>query len=259
MQGNGTDLKVAVLGATGQLGALVVQHLRERGAVVVEVSRRQGVDVRSGHGLEAALAEVSTVVDCLNLATLSRKRAVDFFATTARQVLTAAEQAGVSRIVCVSIVNARLPAVHRWMGYYAGKAAQEQVYRAGPVPVTVVASTQWYELAETLLAQTRIGPFSFVPGLRSRPLAVDEAAAFVADLVLEQESIDSSGPDAVIAGPEIHDMAELARAVNARRGGSRRVIRIPVSFTALGTGGLLPQGDFTIASTRFENWLSTTS
>ncbi|MFI7743067.1 SDR family oxidoreductase [Kocuria rhizosphaericola] len=259
MQGNDKNLKVAVLGATGQLGAPVVQHLRDRGAVVVEISRRQGVDVWSGHGLEAALAGVTTVVDCLNVATLSRKRAVDFFATTARHVLTASEQAGVSRIVCVSIVNARLPEVHRWMGYYAGKAAQEQVYRAGPVPVAVVASTQWYELAETLLSQTRIGPFSFVPGLRSRPLAVDEAAAFVADRALEHEDAETSVSDAVIAGPEIRDMAELARAVNERRGGHRRVVRVPVSFTALGQGGLLPRGDFTKASTRFEDWLSTTS
>ncbi len=252
--GEGERRKVAVLGATGQLGARVVAHLRERGVDVVEVSRGQGVDVYSGEGLSAAFEGVSTVVDCLHLPTPSRRRAVDFFSTTARNVLAAAQRTGVSRIVCVTILNARDPEVHRWMGYYAGKAAQEQTYRAGPVPVTFVASAQWYELAETLLAQMRIGPLSVAPGMRSRPLAADEAAAFVADRALEPGGT-ATPDDAVIAGPEIRDMAELARAIDQRRGGRRKVLRVPVSFTPLGNGGLLPRGDFTTAPTRFEDWL----
>ncbi|WP_298585316.1 SDR family oxidoreductase [uncultured Kocuria sp.] len=256
--GEGESRKVAVLGATGQLGARVVTHLRKRGVDVVEVSRGQGIDVYSGHGLDAAFDGVSTVVDCLHLATLSRRRAVDFFTTTARNVLAAAQRAGVSRIVCVTILNAREPEVHRWMGYYEGKAAQERTYRAGPVPVTVVASAQWYELAETLLSQLRIGPLSVVPGMRSQPLAADEAAAFVADRALEPGSTAASD-DAAIAGPEVRDMAELARAVAQRRGGRRKILRVPVPFTALGNGGLLPRGNVTSAPTRFEDWLRGTS
>ena len=260
MESTGEDerRKVAVLGATGQLGARVVTHLRERGVDVVEVSRGQGTDVYSGEGLDAAFAGVSTVVDCLHLATLSRKRAVEFFTTTARNVATAAQRNVVSRIVCVTILNAREPEVHRWMGYYAGKAAQEQTYRAGPVPVVFVASAQWYELAETLLSQLRIGPLSAVPGMRSRSLAADEAAAFVVDRALEPGG-SAISDDAVIAGPEVRDMAELARAIDQHRGGRRKVLRVPVSFTALGNGGLLPRGDFTTAPTRFEDWLRASS
>lgn len=256
--GGGERQKVAVLGATGQLGARVVAHLRERGVDVVEVSRGQGVDVYSGEGLDAAFEGVSTVVDCLHLPTPSRKRAVDFFTTTARNVLAAAQRSGVARIVCVTILNARDPEVHRWLGYYAGKAAQEQTYRAGPVPVTFVASAQWYELAETLLSQMRIGPLCVVPGMRSQPLAAEEAAALVADRALEPAGTAASD-DAVIAGPEVRDMAELARAVAERRGGGRKVLRVPVPFSALGNGGLLPRGNFTTAPTRFEDWLRGTS
>ncbi|GAA1764476.1 SDR family oxidoreductase [Kocuria aegyptia] len=252
--GAGERRKVAVLGATGQLGARMVTHLRQKGVDVVEVSRRQGVDAYSGDGLDAAFDGVSTVVDCLHLPTPSRKRAVDFFTTTARNVLAAAQRTGVSRIVCVTILNARDPEVHRWLGYYAGKAAQERTYRAGPVPVTFVASAQWYELAETLLSQLRLGPLSVVPGMRSRPLAADDAAAFVADRALEPIGAATSG-DAVIAGPEVRDLAELARAINERRGERRKVLRVPVPFTALGNGSLLPRGEFTTAPTRFEDWL----
>jgi uncharacterized protein YbjT (DUF2867 family) len=242
--------RVAVLGATGQLGTRVVKHLRARGAEVIEASRRHGVDACTGRGLVAAFAGATTVVDCLNLETLSRRRAVDFFTTTARTVQEAAARAAVSRIVCVSILNVGSPAVQRWMGYYAGKAAQEQTYRAGPVPVTVVASAQWFELAETFLSQIRIGPLSVVLGMRAQPLAADEAAAFVADRALEAEHV----AEAAIAGPEVRDLAELARAVAARRGGNQKVLRVPVGFTALGRGGLLPRGDVEIAPTRFEDW-----
>lgn len=251
--GNGERPRVAVLGATGLLGSWVVTHLRARGADVVEVSRRHGAEASTGEGLDAAFDGVTTVVDCLNVATLSRRRAVDFFTTTARHVQAAAQRQGVSRIVCVTILNARDPQVHRWLGYYAGKAAQERTYRAGPVPVTVVASAQWYELAETLLAQLRLGPLSFVPGMRSQPLAADEAAAFVADRALETASAPAG--DAAIVGPEVRDLAQLARAVAAHRGGRRRVVRVPVSVTALGNGGLLPRGAVTTAPTRFEDWL----
>lgn len=256
--GEGERRTVAVLGATGELGSRVVMQLRERGVDVVEVSRGQGTDVYSGKGLDAAFDGVSAVVDCLHLPTLSRRRAVDFFSTTARNVLAAAQRSGVSRIVCVTILNAREPEVHRWLGYYAGKAAQEQTYRARPIPVTVVASAQWYELAETLLSQLRIGPLSVVPGMRSRPMAAEDAAAFVADRALEPAGT-ATPDDAVIAGPEVRDMAELARALAERRGGRRRVLRVPVPFTALGNGGLLPRGDFTTAPTRFEDWLRGTS
>jgi uncharacterized protein YbjT (DUF2867 family) len=254
----GERLTVAVLGATGQLGSRVVAHLRTRGVDVVEVSRRQGADAYSGQGLDAAFDGVSTVVDCLNLETLSRRRAVDFFTTTAGNVLAAAQRQGVSRVVCVSILNAREPEVHRWMGYYAGKSAQERTYRAGPVPVTVVASAQWYELAETLLSQLRLGPLSVVPAMRSRPLAADEAAAFVADRAL-QPAGGATPDDVAIAGPEVRDMAELARAIAQRRGGRRKILRVPVPFTALGNGGLLPRGNFTTAPTRFEDWLRASS
>lgn len=251
--GNGEHPRVAVLGATGLLGSRVVAHLRARGVDVVEVSRRHGADASTGEGLDAAFDGVTTVVDCLNVATLSRRRAVDFFTTAARHVQAAAQRQGVARIVCVTILNARDPRVHRWLGYYAGKAAQERTYRTGPVPVTVVASAQWYELAETLLAQLRLGPLSLVPAMRSQPLAADEAAAFVAERVLEPASAPAG--DAVIAGPEVRDVAELARAVAAHRGRHRRVLRVPVSLTALGNGGLLPRGEVTTAPTRFEDWL----
>ena len=57
--------------------------------------------------------------------------------------------------MCLSIVNAADLRVRRAMGYYAGKAAQEEAYRSGPVPVTLARTTAWFSLAETFLGQVR--------------------------------------------------------------------------------------------------------
>ena len=41
------------------------------------------------------------------------------------------------------------------MGYYRGKAAQEARYQNAKIPTTIVRSTQWFELAETLVEQMK--------------------------------------------------------------------------------------------------------
>jgi hypothetical protein len=139
--------------------------------------------VCTGAGLEAALAGADTVVDCLNVVTMSRRTAVSFFAGAATRVSDAAATAGVGHIVCLSIVNVTDPTVRRLTGYYAGKAAQEQAYAAGPVPLTLARTTAWFSLAETFLSQIRLGPLALVPGLALQPVHPLAAATFVADAV----------------------------------------------------------------------------
>jgi len=97
--------RVVVLGGTGAMGAALSGVLGDRGHDVVAVSRSTGVDAATGAGLDDALAGADTVVDCLNLVTLSRGRAVAFFGGTATLVTGAARRAGVGHVVCLSIVN----------------------------------------------------------------------------------------------------------------------------------------------------------
>ena len=163
--------RVVVLGGSGAMGAQVCRLLRERGNDVLAASRATGVDVCTGAGLEAALSGADTVVDCLNVVTMSRRTAVSFFAGAATRVSDAAATAGVGHIVCLSIVNVTDPTVRRLTGYYAGKAAQEQAYAAGPVPLTLARTTAWFSLAETFLSQIRLGPLALVPGLALQPRA----------------------------------------------------------------------------------------
>lgn len=251
--------RVVVLGGTGAMGAVVTGLLRGRGHDAVAASRSTGVDVSTGAGLDEALAGADTVVDCLNVVTMSKKTAVAFFAGAATHVAKAAATAGVGHIVCLSIVNVTDPAVRRATGYYAGKAAQEEAYANGPVPLTLARTTAWFSLAETFLSQIRVGPVAVVPGMRLQPVHPAAAAAFVVDAVESGPaagSATSPGPEVrQLAGPEEHDAAAMARAVVRTRHPGVRVVRLPLPMAGL-REGLLPRGEVPTDPRTFSDWLA---
>jgi uncharacterized protein YbjT (DUF2867 family) len=255
--------RVVVLGGTGAMGAAVTGLLRDRGHDAVAASRATGVDVSTGAGLDDALAGADTVVDCLNVVTMSKKAAVSFFAGAATHVSRAAASAEVGHIVCLSIVNVTDPGVRRATGYYAGKAAQEEVYAAGPVPLTLARTTAWFSLAETFLSQIRVGPVAVVPGMRLQPVHPSAAAAFVVDAVesgpataLAHRSAADSGPDVrQLAGPEVLDAAAMARAVASTRHPGVRVVRLPLPMAGL-REGLLPRAGVPVDPRGFSDWLA---
>src|SRR5262245_48044224 len=98
-------MKIAVTGATGRVGAPLVEMLEERGHEVVAISRSNGVDVISGDGLEAALAGVERIVDAATGPSPDEESATEFFTTSARNVQEAGAAAGAKEIVVVSIIG----------------------------------------------------------------------------------------------------------------------------------------------------------
>ena len=225
---------VLVTGATGTLGAPTVAGLRAAGHEVRSLSRRTGPglvtgDLVSGAGVGPAVAGVSTVV---HLASGPRG---DEVAT--RNLVTAAAAAGVAHLVHVSIVgidDVPLP-------YYRSKLAAERVVEAGDVPVTVLRATQFHSLVESGLRVQRRLPVLLAPAFALQPIAVEE----VADRLLELVGAAPSGRVPDIGGPEVRPLPELAR-VWARATGSRRSV-VPVRlpgriFRAYAAGHALVPG-----------------
>jgi uncharacterized protein YbjT (DUF2867 family) len=246
--------RVVVLGGSGAMGARVSEVLRGRGHDVAAASRATGVDVTTGVGLDDVLSGAETVLDCLNVVTLSRRTAVSFFGGAAARVAAAAERAGVGHVVCLSIVNVSEPAVRRATGYYGGKAAQEEAYSAGTVPLTLARTTAWFSLAETFLGQIRLGPVALVPGIRLRPVHPAAVATFLADAVEAGPPV-AGGPAVLqLAGPEPLDSAAMARAVARARHPGVRVVRVPVPMAGL-REGLVPHGEVPVDRRRFAEWL----
>src|SRR5919201_1218647 len=120
-------MRVAVVGATGQVGSYAVAALERAGHEAVRISRSSGVDVYSGTRVVEALSSVDAVIDATNSRSQDEAEIVDFFGTTSRNLLAAEQQAAVRHHVLLSVVgidnDLRAP-------HYSGKREQERIVRA---------------------------------------------------------------------------------------------------------------------------------
>jgi uncharacterized protein YbjT (DUF2867 family) len=239
-------MKIAVAGGTGLVGRLVVDVLQARGHAPVALSRRQGVDLVTGSGLDAALAGSDAVIDVGNVTTMKKSVAVDFFDRAGKHLVGAAERAGVRHLVTLSIVG--VDRVRN--GYYAGKLRQEEIVRGGAVPWTILRATQFHDFAGQLMASIP-GPVAIVPKGRVQPVAVREVAEALAGLAVEEPK----GMAPELAGPQEESLVDMARRLIAAGGARRRPV-MPVHLPGgMNSGGLLPSGPGPRGTVTFEDWL----
>jgi uncharacterized protein YbjT (DUF2867 family) len=243
-------MRIAVAGATGRIGRRTVEVLRRAGHHPVEISRRQGVDVRTGHGLAEALRGVDAVIDTTGTTASDPDTTVGFFTATTRNLLAAEAQAGARHHVVLSIVG-----IHRTRGnaHYQGKRAQEAVAAQGEVPTTIVAATQFHDFPLMVAEWTRKGDTVPVAPLLMQPIAPDDVAAILADVAAGQPSgrLD-------IAGPETQDLVDMTRRSFAARGEPIRLVPTWDGIFGVDMAGtvLLPGPDARIGPTTFEQWLA---
>lgn len=244
-------MRIAVAGATGNIGALTVAALERSGHQVVRVSRSLGVDLTTGEGLDAALEGVEAVVDATNGTAADREEAVAYFGTTTRNLLAAGARAGVRHHVLLSIA-----CLDRVEGnaHYAGKREQERLVSGGPVPWTIVRATQFHDFAAMVTSWTERDGAATVAPLLLQPIAPADVAEILAEIAVGEPR----GLYRDIAGPEPQDMVDMARRTNEARG---RTVRLVPTWSGLfGTemAGevMLPGEDARIAPTTFDEWLA---
>src|SRR5262245_12787629 len=103
-------MEIVVIGGTGLIGSELVDKPRAAGQNAVPASPDSGVDTYTGDGLEEALEGAQIVVDVSNAPVWQDDAVLDFFQTTARNVVAAEAAAGVSHHVLLSVVGTdRLP------------------------------------------------------------------------------------------------------------------------------------------------------
>ncbi|WP_420110833.1 SDR family oxidoreductase [Pseudactinotalea sp.] len=210
-------MSILVTGGTGTLGRPTVAALRAQGHDVTVLSRRPGEghavgDLSTGAGVADALDGVTTVVHC---------------ATTARRdigqtelLIEAAERAAVQHLVFVSIVG--VDAIPYF--YYRDKVASEQALIASELPITILRATQFHDFVAGFLRPQRRLPLLLVPELPVQPIAVEDVAARLAEIV--------AGPPLGraddIGGPEILTVMDVARQWQRAHGTSRRMLPMPI-------------------------------
>jgi uncharacterized protein YbjT (DUF2867 family) len=242
-------VRIAVAGGTGLLGNHVVDVLRERGHDPVVLSRREGVDLVSGSGLAAALDGAESVIDASNV-TAGRAEATAFFEAAASSLQRYGGEAGLRHVVTVSIVGIDRAAGY---GYYAAKLAHEAAAASGPVPASIVRSTQFHEFAGLALGFGKKGPVAVVPRMRSQPVAARSVAERLVDVALG----DPLPERLQVAGPDVLMVPDMVRRLLRARGTTALVVAVPVpgAGKAMATGALLPDQPYDTLGPSFDQWL----
>ncbi|GAB3138068.1 NAD-dependent epimerase/dehydratase family protein [Microbispora hainanensis] len=243
-------MKIAVIGGTGLIGSRLVRILNARGHEAVPHSRSTGVDLLTGQGLPEALAGADVVVN------LTKPQRFDdaspaFFRRTMDTLLTGAEAAGVGHVVILSIVGADLVP---GLVYYQAKVLQEDLLKAGPVPYSIVRSTQFFEFVDTVLSWTSGEHTVRLPSTLMQPMAADDVARAVADVSVGVPL----GGTLDIAGPEVFALDELGRITLAARGDHRTVVTDDGAgmYAAAPGRALLAKDGAVIATTTYREWLA---
>jgi uncharacterized protein YbjT (DUF2867 family) len=260
MQAHG---KIAVAGATGRVGRHVVDVLEAGGHDVVPMSRSCGVDVVTGEGLDTALDGVECVIDVATGPSPDQEAATEFFTAAARNLQEAGERAGVRRMVVASIIG-----IDRFTaGYCAAKVAHERAMRSGPIPVRVLRAAQFHEFVGQLVEWGRQGEVSYVPEMRTQPVAARTVARALTDLATAPQSAvepgSSGAPISEIAGPREESLVDMAILLAARRGDPVRIEGVSdpddPDRDLYATGALLPGPDAVLAGPTFVEWLDSPS
>jgi uncharacterized protein YbjT (DUF2867 family) len=258
--------RIAVAGATGRVGSRVVELLEASGHDVVPMSRSTGVDVVTGEGLGAALAGAECVIDLASGTARGQQRrapkaASEFFTASARNLHEIGQQAGVQRMVEVSVIGVD----HFTTGQGAAKYAHEKAMLAGPIPVRVLRAAQFHEMVPQLIEWGTQGDVAYVRKMRIQSVAARAVAQTLVDLATDPAWAASPArseprlPE--IAGPREENLVELARLFVARRGTSLRIHGISdpsdPDDKVWEDGSLLANPHATLAGPTFQEWLDT--
>lgn len=245
-------MRIAVAGATGNIGARTVSALERDGHDVVRISRSLGVDLLTGDGLDAALGGVDAVVDAVSSPPVDPDETRRYFATATSNLLAAEERAGVRHHVLLSIVG--IDRMDGGTAHYAGKREQERLVEAGRVPWTIVPATQFHDFAAMAASWTERDGVAIIAPLLVQPIAPDDIAAVLAEVATGAPQ----GRHVDVAGPEPQDLVDMARRTHAVLGRDVRLIPSWSGPLGLEMAGnvLLPAENARIAATTFDQWLA---
>jgi uncharacterized protein YbjT (DUF2867 family) len=247
-------MRIAVAGATGRVGRHIVDVLKEQGHDAIAMSRGTGVDVITGEGLAGALAGADAIIDAATGPSPDEAESVRFFSTAAGNLQRAGAEAGVRRLVIVSIIGIdKLTA-----GYNVAKLAHERVALAGPIPAQVLRAAQFHEFVPVLMQWGRQGDVCHVGRMRTQLVAARTVAEGLVALATAADF--PAGRVQEIAGPREESLVDMATLYASRHGDPVKVEGVSdpnnPDQELFETGALLPGPGATLAGPTFEDWVS---
>ena len=183
-------MTILVTGGTGSLGTPTVARLKKAGHDIRVLSRKTGPfigDLTSGTGLAESFVGVETV---LHLATSAGSKD----ARQTRNAVEAARAAGVGHFVYISIVGVDVVPYP----YYRSKLASERIIEESGIPYTILRATQFHSFIAMFIRLQRRFPVILAVDVPDQPIAVEEVAERLVELV----KAGPSGHVSDIGGPE---------------------------------------------------------
>jgi uncharacterized protein YbjT (DUF2867 family) len=231
--------KVAVTGAFGYTGKYIARRLLAQGKTVITLTGRPGqpapeLDGRveavpynfdHSEALRASLSGVTTLYNTYWVRFSHGETSFDLAVANTHRLLQAAQEAGVRRIVHVSITN---PSPDSPLPYFHGKAALEQAIQASGLSYAILRPTVIFGKEDILINNIawllRRFPIFAIPGsgtYRLQPVYVEDMAELAVQAGEEAESqvID-------VVGPDIFTFNELVRLIAASIGSRARLIHL---------------------------------
>jgi len=223
-------MNVLVTGGTGVLGRQVVSLLRASGHRARIFSRNpkghddavQG-DLITGVGLAKAVVGMDAIIHAASATShVTKLQATDVTGT--RRLLAMAREAGVQRVVYVSIVGIDDSAYP----YFKYKLAAERVIEENILPWSILRATQFHPLVETFLETFSKLPFiATIPfKWQFQPVAPVEVAARLVEVVRNEPA--GRLPD--FGGPEVRNFWSLAESWLIARKMNKRRVNLPLPF-----------------------------
>ena len=159
---------------------------------------------------------------------LSHEQAID----NTKALIRAAEEAGVKRIVHVSITN---PSIDSPLPYFRGKAELEQAIQSSSLSYAVLRPTVLFGEGDILINNIAFMlkrfPLFAIPGsgeYHVQPIFVDDLAELAVD---GGQRVDSYTVDAV--GPESYTYLELVKTIRGAIGSRSLIVNLPPGFIRL--------------------------
>lgn len=244
-------MRFVVIGGTGRIGSRLVTSLKALGHEAIPAAPETGVNTLTGEGLAEALTGAEVVIDLANSPSFADEAVMTFFQTAGRNLLAAEDAAGVRHHIALSIVGAdRLPA----SGYLRAKVAQETLIRTGPIPYSLVRSTQFFPFIAGIIESALVdGQIRLSPALM-QPIHPDDV---VKSLVAVALAAPLKGI-VEIGGPEAMPITRFAEAYLSARADPRPVVSdasAPYFGAVLAERSLTPGPGARLGTITLEDWL----
>lgn len=236
-------MKVLIAGGRGRVGSKVADVLESKGVEVVSAGLEDGVDFVEGTRVADVLVGVDTIINVLNTGRFDEEGAVAFFEGTTRTLTSEGVRAGVKHHILLSIVGVGEGDASD-IGYYLGKVAQERAVKRGPLPYTIVRSTQFQSYIPVLADQHTVDGRVLAPRDLIQPVELDELVALLAEVALAGAPLG----EIELAGPERFHLDDLFRATLTAAGDTREVVTVD---SAGAHDAMVPRGDHRVGTVRY--------